>query len=261
MKSTFRCLIDASLHRAYHVIEKVHFVDMQLTYAPRTFATERSSWRAVIQLNLVRSINTIIDAVCSELSPVATSSSSSYLYHSNSISKPPSPVPADTANSDNILDIPQDRRAALMKLKLRLAPLRQVEADLKARLGAGTEEITEATLSTLGTVQEERASSGSADDAALSYTPSRKLNPKEVFVRSNNDWKEKEKARAKFPLASLSHSNRSVSSGYSQDNDRDTATDVLAGCAEDMVLLWQDQHVREIVKRRRVMSGLWDSAD
>ncbi|KAI0088915.1 guanine nucleotide binding protein, alpha subunit [Irpex rosettiformis] len=241
--------------------------NMQLAYAPRTFAAERVSWRAVIQLNLVRSINAVLDALSSELSPVEASSKSSYLFGSSGLSKPPSPGP-EPGNSSGILEIPQDRRAALMKLKLRLAPLRQVEADLKARLGAGTEEITEATLGTLrsaegrGSMDAENALSGLADDGVMPCVPSRKPNPKEVFVRSHRDWKEKEKARTKLSLVSLNQSSRPVSPGFSLDlSDRDSATDVLAGCAEDMESLWRDSVVSEIVKHRKVMSGLWDSAD
>lgn len=236
---------------------------MQLTYAPRTFAAEKASWRAVIQLNLVRSVNAILDALSSELSPVEKPSAASYLFGPG-LGKSPS---VDLGSGHGVTEIPNDRRSALMKLKLRLAPLRQVEADLKARLGAGTEEITAAAL--WGQEPEGRVSAdadtvltGTADDALVSYVPSRKLNPREVFVRSHHDFKEKEKARAKFSLSLSNHTSRPVSPGFSLDsNERDSATDVLAGCAEDMECLWRDPVVRGVVHRRRVMSGLWDSAE
>ena len=37
--------------------------DIQLIQAPETWAAERASWRIVIQLNLVRSIRTILDTI------------------------------------------------------------------------------------------------------------------------------------------------------------------------------------------------------
>ncbi|TFY59969.1 hypothetical protein EVJ58_g5438 [Rhodofomes roseus] len=36
--------------------------DFQLTFAPQAWAAERASWRAVVQLNLVHSINFVLDA-------------------------------------------------------------------------------------------------------------------------------------------------------------------------------------------------------
>ncbi|KAI0694499.1 guanine nucleotide binding protein, alpha subunit [Cytidiella melzeri] len=238
--------------------------NMQLAYAPRMFAAERASWRAVIQLNLVRSVNAILDALSSELtSPDASGSPTPYLFPS-SLAKPPSSVPDSSAGH---IDIPPDRRSVLMKLKLRLAPLRQVEADLKARLGTGTDEITETMLSQdpeeRGSIDSETLMAASSDD--VPYIPSRRLNPNELVVRSHVEWKEKEKARSKFSLPSIKSSGTrpgSSNGGHSVgEGDRDTATDVLAGCAEDMMTLWRDPLVREVVKRRRVIRRLWDSAE
>jgi guanine nucleotide-binding protein alpha-1 subunit len=40
-----------------------NFADFQLMYTPKQFARQRVAWRAVIQLNLARTIHTIVDAL------------------------------------------------------------------------------------------------------------------------------------------------------------------------------------------------------
>ncbi|GJE98811.1 G-alpha-domain-containing protein [Phanerochaete sordida] len=216
--------------------------NMQMAYTPRAWAQERASWKAVIQLNLIRSINTIVDALAEELSapqaPTRQSSQSSDEGHS----------PA----TDQIA-IPQDRRGALMKLRMRLTPLRQVEGDLKARLGAGTDEITEASLA----AGAEAMMATPFDDAAYP-TPARRFSPRDVVVRSHRAWKERETARKTKDRATPQRPN---SPPGSASDSRDSATDVLAGCADDMLALWTDPLVREIVRRRRLMGQLGDSAE
>lgn len=237
---------------------------MQLAYSPKAFAAERASWRAVIQLNLVRSINTILDAVTSELVDTDAVSSSPYIFGSSLSSKPPSPVPGEHGGSSGSLDISPDRRSALRKLKLRLTPLRQVEADLKARLGAGTEEVTEDSIARdaegRGSLDAETLMATPLDD--VPYAPVRRPHPKDaVYVRSHQDWKEKEKARSKFSLSLLKPGNSGAKRPASLGEEKDTATGVLAECREDMLTLWRDPGVREVLKRRKVMRGLWDSAE
>ena len=185
---------------------------MQMAYTPNAWAQERASWRAVIQLNLIKSINTIVDALGDELAssqqaPASQAPSSSSDEGHGSPPEPPA--------------IPADRRSALMKLRMRLTPLRQVEVDLKARLGAGTDEL---------------AGAGSADammatpfDESAYPTPSRRFHPREVVVRSHRAWKERERAWKDKDR----HSMRPTSPS-SAHSGRDSATDVLVGCADDI---------------------------
>ena len=247
------------------------WVDMQMAYTPRAWVQERTSWKAVIQLNLIRSINTIVDALAEELA-----------HHQPPVSQahsgPPSPSSDDgssgarsaatataatttttTAAADQVL-IPADRRGVLMKLRMRLTPLRQVEVDLKARLGAGTSEVSEAAAAALHGEHPAGLDAMMAtpfDDAAYA-SAARRFNPKDVVVRSHRAWKEREKARKDKDRGSLLRPN---SPGSSASDKRDSATEVLAGCAEDVAALWLDPVVREIVHKRRLMSSLGDSAE
>lgn len=216
---------------------------MQMAYTPKAWVQERASWKAVIQLNLIRSINTIVDALADEIAyqssnpPSSPSSPSSDEGHG--------PVPEQAL-------IPQNRRGSLMKLRMRLTPLRQVETDLKARLGCGSDEIMNGDpLSTSMDAMMATPFDGSA------YSPSsRRFNPKDVAVRSHRAWKEREKARKEKDRSIP----RPTSPGSASDK-RDSATEVVTGCAEDMAALWSDPVVREIIRKRRLMSNLGDSAE
>ena len=215
------------------------FLDMQMAYTPKAWAQERASWKAVIQLNLIRSINTIVDALADELVASAPTSG-----HTSSSS--------DEGHSQaEQLVIPHERRNTLMKLRMRLTPLRQVEADLKLRLGAGTDEIVEASLAGGG-----EAMMATPFDEAGYPTPERRFSARDIVVRSHRAWKERERAWKDKDR----HSMRPTSPS-SAHSGRDSATDVLVGCADDMAALWVDPAVREIIRRRRLMSSLGDSAE
>ncbi|KAI6121992.1 guanine nucleotide binding protein, alpha subunit [Pisolithus sp. B1] len=82
--------------------------DFRMQYAAEKWAQERTSWRTVIQLNLVRSVNAILDAV-----------------------KDP--------DADDGSRISFTERHQL--LAIRLSPLRRVEEDLKRLLGAAANPV------------------------------------------------------------------------------------------------------------------------
>ena len=71
--------------------------DIQRIQAPETWAAERASWRIVIQLNLVRAVNTILDILSTELTtpgdPLSRADSFSHLAsparkHTHTFSRP-----------------------------------------------------------------------------------------------------------------------------------------------------------------------------
>ncbi|KAF7797698.1 hypothetical protein EIP86_008898 [Pleurotus ostreatoroseus] len=223
----------------------VRIIDMQLAFAPKAWAVERISWRAVIQLNLVRSVNIILDALAARLSPPSphppTSPNVSY-YGS-----PPSSPLTDEGPFTGLMPMSPDKRNSLLKLKLRLAPLRQVEADLKARLGDGTEEVTESRVG----LQPLYASPFDDPPQTVSPRPS-----KEIIVRSHQSWKNKERERKTKDRASLRQSTMAA-----VELDRDDVTEVLAGCSDDMVALWDDPVVQDIVDNSDVLKKLGDSGE
>ena len=227
---------------------------MQLTYAPKAWGSEKASWKAVIQLNLIRSVNTILDTLNAHLTS-HTPSPTSTLLPRRVMSPPPAPSSDDPfASPTPVVEIASEKKSYLLKLSLRLAPLRQVEMDLKARLGDGTEELTEAdvvhqSLSLATSPFDDPPSPTSASPPRISPRPSR-----EVVVRSHLAWKLRERQRKKKEKPGSRPSS-------SESNESDATTEVLAGCAEDMSALWADATVQEVINATGLLESLGDSAE
>ncbi|KAI0044471.1 guanine nucleotide binding protein, alpha subunit [Auriscalpium vulgare] len=198
--------------------------NLQMTHAPAAWAAQRESWRIVIQLNLIRSINTILDvlsAVSSSTSPAQPSASSS--------SRPLSPTYTsdEDASSDAHTALTDHHTDPHALLRLRLAPLRHVEADLQRALGHAH---------------------GSHD-----HDTDRRL--REFYVRVRGGQ------AVRFPHSPTGGSLRHTGSGTLKKGAHDVvaeATDVIAGCADDMKALWHNPAVRTTL----AMSGvhLWQHA-
>lgn len=187
-----------------------------MRYARDTWEKERDGWRAVVQLNIVRSIMSIIKVVESALN---------------------GDVETDDimeGEDDETTLVPSDDEAEKFTdghrlLVMRLAPLRAVEAELKHRLGAGTESVRPAWLLPATPFDGEY--------------PTLKRNLPEFAVRS---WKD---------VIDLQDEYRDPDSGK---KEYDSATLTMASCRDDMRALWDDKDVREALRRRKVI--LHDSA-
>ncbi|TFK45280.1 G-alpha-domain-containing protein [Heliocybe sulcata] len=184
--------------------------NFQLAYAREAWQEERASWRAVIQVNLIRSVRTIFDAVLLEMA-----GDTSYDSDSDERANPSVRLP--------LLQFTEKHQL----LKFRLMPLRRVEADLRRRLGAACDELSDASslMSSPPLPGPERAG------------PAR---PSEVSVRS---WRDAFEMHIRSPKGS------SVGHGTLESDD---ATDVIAECREDIKDLWEDNVVRQVLKRRNV---------
>ncbi|KIK61988.1 hypothetical protein GYMLUDRAFT_73000 [Collybiopsis luxurians FD-317 M1] len=106
--------------------------NFQLISSPKPFKAERASWRAVIQLNVARSICIIIDAISTAQqatsSPISPSSP-------HSLDETPSvPLPA----FDDLPTLTPEH----LKLKMRLSPILQVEESLGRKLELEATSIT-----------------------------------------------------------------------------------------------------------------------
>ncbi|KAJ6489666.1 guanine nucleotide binding protein, alpha subunit [Mycena vitilis] len=104
--------------------------NFQLLYEPKAFRAERASWRAIIQLNVVRSIHIILDAITRA---------------QNATDRPPSARSSVSSHESLRLD------AELVQLKMRLVPLLDIEKGLLKRLslpGSSEWEPTERPLAT-----------------------------------------------------------------------------------------------------------------
>ncbi|GLB39783.1 putative G protein alpha subunit [Lyophyllum shimeji] len=181
--------------------------NFRMRYSREDWEKERDGWRAVVQLNIVRSITTILSVMEAELSGEV-------------------PAESDGDDATQVGDNEEmkftDRHQLLM---IRLAPLRGVEAELKRRLGAGSEPV-QPSLPMIATPFDP------VNDAAVV----RRTDP-EFAVRSWKDVLEREGRPPHMEEAS---------------GDLDRVTDTIASCKDDMKGLWEDKTVRLALRRRKL---------
>jgi guanine nucleotide-binding protein subunit alpha len=205
-----------------------------MTYARDAWNAERASWRSVIQLNLVRSIITIVETLQAEMAGDRPSSDGPprSARHSRVISPKGSSSFMTATPTGNI--IPQkstsDGVSSLLNgkhqlLQLRLGPLRRVEADLKRRFGEQAFEDEEVPSIPLGPLK-------------LDVDP-QELYKKEFGVGRLMDALKKSAHSQEFPRGG---------DRITPDNAVDEVTEVIASCKDDMIALWSDPAVRTVLK-------------
>lgn len=187
-----------------------------MLYAKAIWDQERNGWRSVIQLNVVRSITTILNVVEAEMN-------GEEFYESDSDDdRLEQGHGSDSDDDQNEVPKFTDRHRLLM---IRLAPLRSVEQELKRKLGSGTEPIPRSL-----------PMAATPFDNPLEYVrPRRKIT--EPAVRSWKDVLQK-------PYMPISDNGESV--------DLDSATLTMASCKDDMKTLWEDKSVRMALKKRKL---------
>ncbi|KAJ8456515.1 hypothetical protein ONZ45_g2202 [Pleurotus djamor] len=209
--------------------------NFRLKYAYNQWLQERASWRAVIQLNLIRSVLAILDALQAEMNeeppfdpiqeddddsaldlqimtvPRVPSSKSEFVHH-----HPTSTTPPLILNEKHKL------------LLLRLSPLRRIETILRRRLGAGSDEVRNAPAELMQATPFESPQTA----------PARVRRTAEFVVRTWND--------------ALYDRSGNHTEAYTGEPDSDDVTEVLAGCKDDMVTLWHDPDTRKVLKRRNM---------
>ncbi|KAI6001591.1 G-alpha-domain-containing protein [Pisolithus orientalis] len=186
----------------------------QRLYIPSAFRAERILWRSVIQLNVVRSVRTILDAV-STVRPPPTPPS-------NDIQSP-----AEDSDDDTIY-VPHD----IEVLKMRLSPLHHVEAVLIAKLIPPSQDDSWAPMT-----------ASSAGDQRWHHS-------QEIFVRPGaTSWKG---VLAKsFPCPTSVRPN-SIDDASSTGVTRDEAQQVLHACCGDIISLWNNRFVRQLLTKRKI---------
>ncbi|KDR69400.1 hypothetical protein GALMADRAFT_145447 [Galerina marginata CBS 339.88] len=248
--------------------------NFRMKYARAAWDAERASWRSVIQLNVIRSIITIVETLQAEMdgeplerpgtpttaAPMTPGASSSVGFSydplTNAASSPTVSVSRSGSLTRQSQTQAQSQKPPLSSLltgkhqllKLRLGPLRRVETDLKKRLGAGSEEDIDGAADSLGPLSLE------ADSQTL--VPRQK---REFSVRRLDEALERGVARRPSSIHG-SHSGHGHGVGNGSDEGGgpgggggvDETTEILASCLEDMKALWTDEVVRVVLKKRRL---------
>ncbi|THH19627.1 hypothetical protein EW146_g1600 [Bondarzewia mesenterica] len=188
--------------------------NFQLQFTPQAFRKEAEAWRAVIHLNLVRSVTFILNLLSDTRTSVPPPSPASQL----GIAEPDS----DTADQTK----PTVRTTGeLRHLRIRLSPLRSVEEALANFLSAEA-------------VHPQQQQELSLYDRAF-----------EVSVRPGSKWKSL--FRTNLAAASGSGGNGRPTRHRAQD-ELANAKKVIEACREDMIALWENETVRESLRSQRV---------
>jgi guanine nucleotide-binding protein subunit alpha len=186
--------------------------NFRLKYAVKAWRAERTAWRAVIQLNLIRSVVIILEAIQAEMNGTPIVNEEEDDIEGDELSNP-API--------KFTDIHQ-------LLKLRLTPLRRVETDLKRRVGAESDEADPPSAPMYAT----------PFDAVSSRPSSSRKRPGEFVVRSWIHVLERMQERGRRRGA--------------ESPDSDDATGVIAGCRQDIKALWADPIVHDLLAKRKI---------
>ncbi|KAF4616573.1 hypothetical protein D9613_008941 [Agrocybe pediades] len=256
--------------------------NFRMRYARAAWDLERASWRSVIQLNVIRTIITIVETIQAEMDgeplerPQTPTTPMSALPGGGGAFPLPSPAP-DTASSDvfhyDPLSRPGEspsvvtsfaRSSSLSRqkvplsslltakhqvLKTRLGPLRRVEKELKKRLGAGAEEEQDGAAEGLGALS---IDTGGGIPGSASVAITRAQN-REFGVARLQEALEKSVSVSKRQSMSLSNGDGAAAAAVAGEGEEtDEATEVLCSCLEDMKALWTDEVVRTVLRKRKI---------
>ncbi|KAF8064289.1 guanine nucleotide binding protein, alpha subunit [Lyophyllum atratum] len=198
--------------------------NFQLTYARREWSEERGSWRSVIQLNLVRNVNSILHHLTQEMAGTSGHS--------------------EGHNSDDSAEEIQVRRKAKALpplrfkekhrlLKLQLTPLAGVQDALERNLGDASLELYSTSVMT-----------------AAPFDPATNRQARQEFsINSTNGWKT---ALDKFRHARPARSEAGTDSVRKAKETEDDVTEIIASCKDEIKALWEDPLVNEMLNRRKV---------
>lgn len=207
--------------------------EFQRIYTPSAFREERILWRSVIQLNLVRSIRIIMDAIQDirryELLPPDHDGDEYDEFAYERVGPPPH----------------------LEALCMRLLPLRHIETLLIAKLVPPNED--EATRLGVSNPPRHLGYSSSQTLVNSDYSRDREVveddrqpfsyrHQPEIFVRpTNTSWK-----------GSLKRYGRPSSLGNTGQETQDESQIVINECRQAMIALWDDKLVRQVLRKRKI---------
>ena len=234
-----------------------------MTYARKTWTAEKEAWKAVIQLNLIRAANTIIDAVTQELDAaddddLPDDDAASFIYPRRKLGPQSELVDPDgvgrPATAMSMLGggvTLTDKQRALVE---RLAPLRFAQAELESRLGSGAEEEDQPAGSGHTSAFKDSVDASQQnpfEDVSLTASSPTQMQAQEEFFVRSSGWK--------GALQRLKPKGTNRASMDGGDVGADGITRTLARLSGDIQALWHDPVVREVMRARKVR--LMDCSD
>lgn len=240
--------------------------NLRLRYARQAWKEELKSWRAVIQLNLIHSVNTILEALQAELDSDPSSSADIDNFDLDGDISPMSTSASARSPSSSSPPPPKITEKHRL-LKLQLSPLRRVESELRRRLGASTSDdidnVNGSSQPTYATPFDASSPLPSAHGSSGSGSGFKRrrigAGGGEVVVRS---WKHLLQAEEWVSQTRSSSRGRRESAqgggGGGGPSDPDAASEAIANSKADIKALWEDPVVQAVLTQRKVK--LADSA-
>ena len=199
--------------------------DFQLMYNKREWTEERTSWRAVIYLNLVRNVNRILELMSREIADRS-------LYYMDGEVSDDSLEEIIVARARSLPPLRFQEKHRLLQQRLR--PLLGVHKELERRLGASAMELHSTSVMTAAPFE------GSASARRRGFS--------EFSIHSSNGWKS---ALGKFRLRPSPPENDRDALKKANDLD-DDFVETLVSCQEAMKELWEDPIIQEMLNRRKI---------
>ncbi|KAF9057266.1 guanine nucleotide binding protein, alpha subunit [Panaeolus papilionaceus] len=209
--------------------------NFQLYFAPKAFEVEAEMWRPIIHLNLVRSVNFVVNFISNRSGSNDPNGVPTIRDRASSSS-----LTSATTASATIPSIPPELR----KLCIRLAPLRQVEENLIRFLSNGTGmALPHVSYNPVtGEQMSEKLKS------MLAYHP---LKASEVSIPSGSSWRRGLKRRSEDALTD--ESNASTGSyTLAERSDDGQNRRILAALGDDMAVLWTNSAVQQSLKSAEI---------
>ncbi|PPQ98404.1 hypothetical protein CVT24_004083 [Panaeolus cyanescens] len=185
--------------------------NFQLIHSPKAFRNERASWRAVIQLNIVRSVRLILDTI--------TDAHEKTMLPGGRSGQATTDGPTPTVTPE------------LLKLRMRLLPLQQVEEALLRKM----------------------TPEGSAEFEATHLSPVTNLpyrirggKFREIAINSTAQWK-----GAFGRLIATARTSIESAAQIDFDDANDPGV-ILHACSEDIVRLWSDPVVKRLLNMQHI---------
>ncbi|KAK7059742.1 guanine nucleotide-binding protein alpha-4 subunit [Favolaschia claudopus] len=250
----------------------------QRIYTPTAFRQERSQWRAVIQLNIVRSIRTILDALDGSTTGrrsrrASASASMLALSAAVGLGVPVPPLPGqeaygpgtsnvvetygggyasgdDFARVDSDPESEPENRSISYASRFVVQPPNPIHESLKQAL-LPLRDVEQLLITRLVPPTEDeptRLETGlpPGEPSAASWSA------REFFVRPGNRWKAKHSSSSSPSRSASESSSSKPPSNGSTEFDAAQIQASLAACAPAMIALWTDHGVREVLRRRKI---------
>ncbi|KAL1940922.1 hypothetical protein VTO73DRAFT_7558 [Trametes versicolor] len=197
--------------------------NFQLQFSPQHFAKERAAWKTIIQLNLIRCIKRLLEALQEEWESSLQTTTASSIAKGKGVAGRTPTTPGVRFSTSPLND--HHRR-----IRMRLSALLPIEDELMRKLlpdnvTGGRDVCVRAGSGWKGVLAALSSNSSTLDIPRNPQPP---------------------------PLVSAMKGASRPGTGNSQFKDKDNPSAVLAACRDDIVTLWEDTVVQAVLKKQNV---------